>query len=64
MIEPTAHQETGASRTEIRPPMPIAFTVDHAPPAPEWDAFVAAQKHGHLLQTSRWGALKAAFGWR
>jgi peptidoglycan pentaglycine glycine transferase (the first glycine) len=27
-----------------------------------WDAFVQAQ-NGHLLQTSRWGRLKAAFGW-
>lgn len=28
-----------------------------------WDAFVAA-RNGHILQTARWGALKAAFGWR
>jgi peptidoglycan pentaglycine glycine transferase (the first glycine) len=29
----------------------------------EWDAFVAASPGGHLLQASRWGRLKSAFGW-
>ncbi len=29
-----------------------------------WDARVAAHPLGHLFQTSRWGALKASFGWR
>jgi len=28
-----------------------------------WDAFVARDAHGHLLQTWAWGELKAAFGW-
>ena len=28
----------------------------------EWDAFVK-KRGGHLLQTSRWGRLKATFGW-
>lgn len=28
-----------------------------------WDSFVAASPDGHLFQTSRWGALKARFGW-
>jgi peptidoglycan pentaglycine glycine transferase (the first glycine) len=28
-----------------------------------WDAFVAASPNGHLMQASRWGALKARFGW-
>lgn len=28
-----------------------------------WDSFVAASKNGHLFQTSRWGTLKARFGW-
>lgn len=28
-----------------------------------WDAFVARQPAGSLLQTSRWGLLKAEFGW-
>jgi len=37
-------------------------------PGPEpldiaWDSFVAASPQGHLLQTSRWGELKARFGW-
>lgn len=30
----------------------------------EWDAFVAAHPQGTLLQTSRWGRLKGAFGWQ
>src|SRR5262245_40068658 len=29
-----------------------------------WDAFVAADPHGHILQSWGWGDLKAAFGWR
>ncbi|MGC8837778.1 MAG: lipid II:glycine glycyltransferase FemX [Anaerolineae bacterium] len=29
-----------------------------------WDAFAAAHPYGHVLQTSRWAALKARFGWR
>jgi peptidoglycan pentaglycine glycine transferase (the first glycine) len=29
----------------------------------EWDDFVASSPAGHLLQTSRWARLKAAFGW-
>lgn len=33
-------------------------------PDPEiWDRFVAAHPQAHILQTSPWGALKAAFGW-
>ena len=28
-----------------------------------WGSFVAVSPNGHLLQTSRWGALKARFGW-
>ena len=30
---------------------------------PEWDRFVEAHPNGHILQTSGWGLLKAAFGW-
>jgi lipid II:glycine glycyltransferase (peptidoglycan interpeptide bridge formation enzyme) len=29
-----------------------------------WDAFVAGHPQGHLLQSSRWAALKCRFGWR
>ena len=29
----------------------------------QWDAFVAAQPNGHILQTARWGELKARFDW-
>lgn len=33
-------------------------------PTPEaWDAFVESHPRAHLLQTSAWGELKAAFGW-
>jgi peptidoglycan pentaglycine glycine transferase (the first glycine) len=28
-----------------------------------WNAFVAAHPDGHVLQTSQWAQLKAAFGW-
>ncbi len=28
-----------------------------------WDAFVASHPRGHILQTSAWASLKAAFGW-
>lgn len=34
------------------------------PTPAEWDAFVSAHPRAHLLQTSAWGELKAAFGWR
>ena len=33
------------------------------PTVEQWDAFVAAQPHSHILQTSVWGELKARFGW-
>jgi len=33
------------------------------PPAEAWDAFVALDPRGHLLQTFAWGELKGAFGW-
>ncbi|MBI2887196.1 MAG: peptidoglycan bridge formation glycyltransferase FemA/FemB family protein [Chloroflexi bacterium] len=31
--------------------------------AAEWDDFVASSPEGHLLQSSRWGDLKARYGW-
>jgi lipid II:glycine glycyltransferase (peptidoglycan interpeptide bridge formation enzyme) len=30
----------------------------------DWDNFVQAHPHAHLLQTSRWAELKRAYGWR
>ena len=30
----------------------------------EWDNFISRHPEAHLLQTSAWGALKVAFGWR
>jgi peptidoglycan pentaglycine glycine transferase (the first glycine) len=30
----------------------------------DWDAFLARHPAAHLLQTTAWGELKAAFGWR
>lgn len=30
---------------------------------PTWDDYVASSPHGHLMQSSRWGALKTRFGW-
>lgn len=32
--------------------------------AERWDAFVAAHRQGHFLQSHAWGELKAAFGWK
>ncbi len=29
-----------------------------------WDGFAASHAHGHVLQTSRWAALKAHVGWQ
>lgn len=34
------------------------------PPDDRWDAFVAGHPNGHLLQSSAWGRLRAAQGWR
>jgi peptidoglycan pentaglycine glycine transferase (the first glycine) len=31
--------------------------------AAEWDAFLSGYPNAHILQTSAWGELKAAFGW-
>ncbi len=33
------------------------------PDAEQWDAFVSAHPHGHLLQSCGWGELKGRFGW-
>lgn len=33
------------------------------PSASDWDDYVRARTAGHLLQLSRWGDLKAQFGW-
>ncbi len=33
------------------------------PTSTQWDAFVAAQPRGHILQTWTWGVLKSHFGW-
>jgi peptidoglycan pentaglycine glycine transferase (the first glycine) len=30
----------------------------------EWDRLVASHPNGHVLQTSAWGELKSAYGWR
>ena len=34
------------------------------PDAKQWDAFVVAHPHGHLLQSCGWGELKGRFGWQ
>ena len=30
----------------------------------DWDKFLSGHPEAHLLQTTAWGELKAAFGWR
>ena len=47
-----SHQENRLSQPQVT-----------SPDNTQWDAFVQ-QAGGHLLQTSAWGALKSAFGWR
>jgi len=42
----------GMSNLEVRPVEDAA-----------WDSFVVESPQGHLLQSSRWGALRARFGW-
>jgi lipid II:glycine glycyltransferase (peptidoglycan interpeptide bridge formation enzyme) len=34
------------------------------PDAEQWDAFVSAHPHGHLLQSCGWAELKGRFGWQ
>jgi serine/alanine adding enzyme len=34
------------------------------PDPAEWDAFAQRHPQGHLLQSSKWGALKQRFGWQ
>jgi peptidoglycan pentaglycine glycine transferase (the first glycine) len=46
--------ENPGTATEVRP---IVLG------AGEWDAFVAGQPNGHLLQASAWGTLKSSAGW-
>lgn len=42
----------------------ILYSTRRGFPSPEvWDAFVASDPRGHLLQTVAWGELKGAFGW-
>ena len=38
-------------------------TMDSFPASVSWDAFVAQDPRGHLLQSWAWGELKGAFGW-
>jgi peptidoglycan pentaglycine glycine transferase (the first glycine) len=42
-----------------------AFTIGEYMPAfsHDWDRFVTTHPHGHTLQLSAWGSLKARFGW-
>jgi len=41
----------------------LESTADGALSALSWDAMVAQDSRGHLLQTWAWGDLKSAFGW-
>jgi peptidoglycan pentaglycine glycine transferase (the first glycine) len=40
-----------------------AKPVNSQPDSREWDQFAIEHSHGHIFQTSGWGALKSAFGW-
>jgi peptidoglycan pentaglycine glycine transferase (the first glycine) len=48
-------EEPTRARREKKPPV---F------PAAKWDAFVEQHPYGHFLQTTMWGELKSAHGWR
>ena len=48
-------EEPTRARKEKKPPV--------FPPA-KWDAFVEQHSYGHFLQTTLWGELKGAHGWR
>ena len=48
-------EEPTRARREKKPPV--------FPPA-KWDSFVAQHPYGHFLQTTLWGELKSAHGWR
>lgn len=41
----------------------LESSADGFPPPLSWDAMVAQDRRGHLLQTWAWGELKSAFGW-
>src|SRR5947208_16791830 len=42
----------------------LAVGPAHADEAAAWDAFVAAQPEGHLLQAWEWGTFRGGRGWR
>jgi serine/alanine adding enzyme len=48
----------GPRATDPRPALAIVEPDDAA-----WDTFTQQHPQGHLLQSARWGALKARFGW-
>src|ERR1051325_11796518 len=39
------------------------YNRDMPPITSDWDDFVRTHPHGHILQTSHWGKLRASFGW-
>src|SRR5690348_3309877 len=43
---------------------PLRVTTAAEDEAAAWDAFVAAQPEGHLLQSWEWGRFKGGQGWR
>jgi len=59
-VAPVATLPTRPAPLADRPPQAQSPFVAAAP----WDEFVRNHPHGHLLQTSAWGALKSQFGWR
>jgi hypothetical protein len=61
VVTAVPHYPTGKKETSMR-----ALTNLHSEPLYDaaWDLFIAESLAGHLSQTSRWGELKARFGWR
>jgi len=42
----------------------LTSRISTTPGDPDWDAFVAAHPHGHFLQSTAWGRLRAGQGWQ
>src|SRR5579885_3653166 len=59
-----AYHTRAAYKAASRESKELTLHVLEADQRAQWDTFVAADPHGHVLQSWGWGELKAAFGWR
>jgi lipid II:glycine glycyltransferase (peptidoglycan interpeptide bridge formation enzyme) len=61
MSDSALRRPHNGSVVPLRRPM-LSTTIDEAPDAPEWDAFLAATPGGDLVQTSAWARVKRTAG--